>query len=132
MTKDEFEEFHRIHVEAWNELAETGDNEKPLILDRFRANCTACHITGLIKPIGAHKCRFCPIDIWRETYYKEGKINGPACCFQESGLYQQWWDETSDIGYNKEEAKKIAKKIAELNWSWLPKFEDVELTNELT
>lgn len=119
MTKEEFAQLEKICKDEWKELAKSGSNEKAKKLNKFTCSCPACEFTVRLRKGGLISCEYCPVTLWRESEENFACENG-------SGLYVLWlWAESS------EERKDFAKQISELEWSWIPEYENLQVEDLL-
>lgn len=109
--------WHEAHQDMWRELSRnlgmTKDDyfKKHKIKRRIRGNCFACESCKM-------NCKKCPILIWRND--AKNISDFCPCAFEEEyedikdGLFTLWLDAMSLRKYD--EACKIAKQIADLEW----------------
>jgi len=118
MTKNEFKHLETICKDAWKELAKTGNGIKPRSLRMFINNCPACEISMRVKDTHCQNCDFCPIVLWRNKP-NIGNVN----CQDDDGLYWKWFNTT-----NVDERKEYAKQISKLQWKYLLRYKDVDIS----
>lgn len=107
MTKGEFLLYEKICKKMWNQLAETGDFNKPYCMEMFKNDCPACDLSNII-------CRKCPVDVWRNKNIEDVPNDDFFVnCELEGEPWIKWL--TADT---KTEKKKHAAKIASLNWTY--------------
>jgi len=120
MTIEQFKKLEKICKDAWEELAITGSNRKPARLSRFVSECPACEISRSVHNRIVHDCLFCPIDEWRGCASEDC---GSVC--EQKSYYGQWRQGAVP------ERRLAASKIASLSWSYLPEYEDIDVSDLL-
>lgn len=142
MTKDEFEVLHEICRKEWLTLAKTGSTKHTSLVKPFMHNCPACEIARATmlanQPYeeATHKCVFCPVWVWRE-------LDAHLGCTMDGQPYAQWFDITDELDFMREEEgseernidlqeelKGLARQIANLGWSWMKEYREVELSEK--
>lgn len=129
MTKEEFSELEDICKSEWRTLAETGAKEKSDSVNQYYLECPACDIAKTVQEWAKAPryalCVFCPITLWREKARKYRESLAildyyTVCEFGYLAYYTEWRCATT-----REERKVVAKKIAEMEWSWIPEYEKI-------
>ena len=120
MTIEQFQKLEEICKDSWEELARTGSETKPRYLSKFSCGCPACEISRSVHNRIAHDCLFCPIDEWR----KSASEDCGSVCERES-YYGEWRHGAVP------ERRKAASKIAGLPWTYLPEYEDIDVSDLL-
>lgn len=142
MTKDEFEVLHEICRKEWLTLAKTGSTKHTSLVKPFMHSCPACEIARATmlanQPYeeATHKCVFCPVWVWRE-------LDSQLGCTMDGQPYAQWFDITDELDFMREEEgseernidlqeelKGLARQIANLGWSWMKEYREVELSEK--
>jgi len=142
MTKDEFEVLHEICRKEWLTLAKTGSTKHTSLVKPFMHSCPACEIARATmlanQPYeeATHKCVFCPVWVWRE-------LDSQLGCTMDGQPYAQWFDITDELDFMQEEEgseernidlqeelKGLARQIANLGWSWMKEYREVELSEK--
>lgn len=142
MTKDEFEVLHEICRKEWLTMAKTGSTKHTSLVKPFMHSCPACEIARATmlanQPYeeATHKCVFCPVWVWRE-------LDAQLGCTMDGQPYAQWFDITDELDLLQEEEgseernidlqeelKGLARQIANLGWSWMKEYREVELSEK--
>lgn len=142
MTKDEFEVLHEICRKEWLTMAKTGSTKHTSLVKPFMHSCPACEIARATmlanQPYeeATHKCVFCPVWVWRE-------LDSQLGCTMDGQPYAQWFDITDELDFMQEEEgseernidlqeelKGLARQIANLGWSWMKEYREVELSEK--
>ena len=142
MTKDEFEVLHEICRKEWLTMAKTGSTKHTSLVKPFMHSCPACEIARATmlanQPYeeATHKCVFCPVLVWRE-------LDSQLGCTMDGQPYAQWFDITDELDFMQEEEgseernidlqeelKGLARQIANLGWSWMKEYREVELSEK--
>lgn len=137
MTKQEFETLHEICRKEWLTLARTGESHHTLLVMPFYCGCPACEISKLVLQSYTGRCIYCPVDVWR----KDGK---PVACNDFPSPYASWIEVGGELELAQEEDRDeetlldfrealrgFAQEIADLKWSWLPEYEQTQLTQKV-
>lgn len=142
MTKDEFEVLHEICRKEWLTMAKTGSTKHTSLVKPFMHSCPACEIaratmlTNQPYEEATHMCVFCPVWVWRE-------LDSQLGCTMDGQPYAQWFDITDELDFMQEEEgseernidlqeelKGLARQIANLGWSWMKEYREVELSEK--
>ena len=120
---------------GWEELAITGDKNKPKALLQYYQGCPACALSIIAnKEIKndpySHElnCRLCPVDRWRNAAKANphscdgGNNHGIVGCesCDPGGPWEMWRSAQSFSDHR----KKFAKMIAGLRWTYLQVYEN--------
>jgi len=134
MTKKEFKKYEELCKKGWLELAETGERHKPDYFSKFLYSCTACHLAcsatmGKVLPLRINTnrgvsfltCKLCPVTKWRAFAVKYNLDEEAACEYLE---FRDWRTASSILL-----RKMYAQTISELEWKYLPEYEEIEKEN---
>jgi hypothetical protein len=125
MTKNDFFKMEQVCKDMWKVLSCSGEEHKPPFSSIFKLSCPACTIASGIS--GELHCDYCPITIWREWAMNDPLNNQYAC---EIMPKYDWHEQFCDA-YNSDERRPAARKISEMEWSWLPEYENIKLSSSV-
>ena len=137
MTKQEFEILHEICKKEWLTLAKTGESSHTFLVQPFHAGCPACEIPKSVIHSYTGRCIYCPVDVWREadTLVACNDFPSPFANWIEVGgdleLAQEEERDEEVLSDYREALRGFAQEIADLKWSWLPEYEQTQLTQKV-
>ena len=131
MNKRQFNEIHKMCRTEWLRLSRTGGSCKSDGLCDFINSCPACQIASMAaNPNGepdeiTQDCQLCPVTKWRDLAIEVQLLEGAAQCERDGGEYRQWVYSAGKL------RMKVAKEIADLEWSFLPEYKRIPVENLL-
>jgi hypothetical protein len=122
---------------GWKALSVTGSEDKPKFLACFYNNCPACHLAILADPNkdkeNQNPCLYCPITEWRqeairlaESEPENSDLGYTSVCDSLNGECVNYYRKWRISGHD--DRKKNAQIISEMEWSWLPEYDKVRIT----
>jgi hypothetical protein len=126
MTKEQFLKMEKLCKDGWKEVAANKLSTKPASLREFSRSCPACEIAILTdNKVTVCECIYCPVTRWRKRSYPLG--NKTAC--EHGEAYGRWYAGGELCGFGADAAVEAALEISELEWSWIPEYDFIELSD---